>query len=87
LIIDIDTGIIAVKADMFVGRFYHAVVHTGNYIFVIGGCNTNYEGVSRCERYSIPVNKWIQLPARFDEYGTNVSLVVIKKRFLLAFGG
>lgn len=45
------------KASLLYSRYTHALAHSGNYVYAIGGRSIN--GVlDSCERYSLNFNKW-----------------------------
>ena len=56
LIIDYITGNICNGALMHVGRYNHAMVCVGNYLYAIGGSNGN--ALRECEKYDVVLDNW-----------------------------
>ena len=60
----------------------HGVAFLGNKIYVVGGI----QSIRKCERFDLQKEVWTELPD-FDEYGSGVTLMGIKSRYVVGVGG
>ncbi|OMJ87440.1 hypothetical protein SteCoe_10858 [Stentor coeruleus] len=59
LIIDHLSGYTFVAVSMYIGRYHHAAVCVGSFLYVMGGANGT--ALKECEKYNILTNSWTKV--------------------------
>jgi len=81
-----DTQNIVVKEPMKYAKFGHKAEPISSIDFVTVGGSDGNSSIAYCEKYSIPKNKWVQLPS-LNRARRFPATSFLKNRFLYAIGG
>lgn len=73
------------KATLIQSRYTHALAHSGDYVYAIGGRSIN--GVlDGCERYSLNLDRWERI-ATLNQKRCTMPAVVFEESCIYVFGG
>jgi hypothetical protein len=86
--IDLHTGILSEKDEMYTGRMTFGLSHICNYLYVVGGADREHKTIHTCEKYNILTDCWDKMPSLLpDLFVFAMTTLAIKKRFIYGFGG
>jgi hypothetical protein len=81
LVYDVFANNISRLSDMTTARDNHSMLLHDNFIYVVGGSDTN-----TCEKYNLQTSAWIKLNS-LQSGATQRSILLVKNNFLYAFFG
>ena len=87
--IDLSTGELVKKSDMLDAKMNFGLCNIGQFIYTIGGIDSNYDVFQTAARYNLFSDEWKSLPKACtpDGHCMDYKTIAVKKRYIFVFSG